>query len=371
MRKITTAVLAAILAAGALISCGTKVNLNDEQYAIIFEDRWSEERIEAWYESRDWPAGCNYNPANAINQLEVWQEEAFSPELIDEELALAQELGFNVVRTYLHDLAWEADPEGFLGRIERFLAICDSRGIKPLLVFFDDCWNEDPAAGKQMDPTPGVHNSGWLQSPGSKKAHDKSYWPALEGYVKGVITRFKDDERVWAWDLYNEPGNEQDGMKSFPLLVESFKWAREINPSQPLTAGVWSEPPHWEQMVQFQLDASDFISYHNYSDAKSMLKDINRFKALGRPVVCTEYMARKTGSTFEAVMPMMKEHNVGAINWGFVDGKTQTKYPWGSPEGAYEPEPWFHEIYRSDYTPYRQEEVDLIRSLTLGDGDLE
>jgi len=248
--------------------------------------------------------------------------------------------------------------------MDTFIGICEKHGIKPLFVFFDDCWNENAKIGKQMEPTPGLHNSGWLQSPGSKKGHSKEYRPTLEKYIKGVLTYFTKDSRIFGWDLYNEPGSGSDGMLTMSLLVDTFKWAREINPSQPLTSGVWANVKSWKKMIQFQLDASDFISFHNYDNAESMKKDIDRFKSYNRPAVCTEYMARGRKSTFENIMPILKEANIGAINWGFVDGKTQTKYPWGSPIGAKEPNPWHHEIFHSDYTPYSASEIAIIKKCT-------
>ena len=78
-------------------------------------------------------------------------------------------------------------------------------------------------------------------------------------------------------------------------------------------------------------------------------------------------MARPRASTFAAILPLLKAEKVGAYNWGFVDGKSQTIYPWDSWERPYvreQPTIWFHEVFKEDDTPYRQQEVDLIRALT-------
>lgn len=335
---------------------------------LLKERQWSLERANDWVAQVGWPAGCNYNPSNSVNQLEMWQADTFSPEVIDSELELAESIGFNVIRVYLHDLAWETDKAGFISRMGQFLEIANSHGIKTLFVIFDDCWNENPSPGKQPDPIPGVHNSRWVQSPGSQKATNPEYWPQLEAYAKDVLTTFKEDERIFGWDLYNEPGQLLDFTRSFPLLVEVFIWAREVNPSQPLTAGVFERGAAWAmKMNQFQIGYSDIVSFHNYEKKESMMEDIEYFLSFGRPVICTEYMARGSGSTFEDIMPLLKANNIGAINWGFVDGKTQTKYSWLTwlfPGGTEEPEPWFHEILRADHTPYQQAEVELIKNLT-------
>ena len=198
------------------------------------------------FDSSIWRFGANFTPSNAINQLEMWQEETFSPELIDRELGFAEKIGMNCMRVYLHDLAYEADKEGFFKRVEQYLEISSSHGIATMFTIFDDCWNSNFSIGKQPEPIPNTHNSGWIQSPGNKAADDLSQRPRLENYVKNLLDRFRSDERIFLWDLYNEPGNGSigdntggiiRGNRSLPLLKDVFKWAREINPDQPLTAG--------------------------------------------------------------------------------------------------------------------------------------
>jgi len=163
---------------------------------------WTIDKAKQWYANQPWLVGCNFIPSTAINQLEMWQADTFDPETIDRELGWAADIGFNVVRTYLHDLVWEADPEGFNNRIDRFLAIANRYGIRPMLVIFDDCWNPNPQPGKQPVPKPGVHNSGWMRSPGKKIVKDPSQWDRLESYVTDILTRFRDDDRILMWDLF-------------------------------------------------------------------------------------------------------------------------------------------------------------------------
>jgi hypothetical protein len=324
-------------------------------------DRWSKDRAWEWYKGHRWLVGCNFTPSTAINQLEMWQADTFDSVTIERELGWASDLGFNTVRVYLHDLLWEDDPTGFIGRISRFLEIASGKGIKPMLVFFDDCWNQEFKLGVQLEPKPGVHNSGWVQSPGTEKVLDSSTWGPLEGYVKGILDAFGGDARVLMWDLYNEPGNNKLGIKSLGLLMEVFQWARDIDPTQPISVGVWFDDG---ELNEFQLSNSDIITFHDYHDAFHLEGQISRLKEQGRPMICTEYMARTNGSLFKTSLPVFKRENVGCINWGLVDGKTQTKYPWGSEAGTSEPELWFHEVFHGDGTPYLQDEADLIRGLT-------
>ncbi|MGC9343726.1 MAG: cellulase family glycosylhydrolase [Bacteroidales bacterium] len=327
-------------------------------------DRWTAEKAFQWQEEHGWLVGCNFTPSTAINQLEFWQEATFDPETIDRELGWAADIGFNIIRVYLHDLLWEADSSGLVNRMNQFLDITDSHGIKVMFVLFDDCWYGNPQLGPQREPAPGIHNSGWLQSPSYAAVMDPSEWPRLERYAKGVLSNFKDDERVVLWDLYNEPVNNHYLEQIFPLVRNVFHWAREVNPSQPLTIGTWKWNEENWPMNEFCLENSDIISFHNYGDYESMAKEIERHTSFGRPVLCSEYLARGRNNLFETHLPLMKKHNVSAINWGLVDGKTQTKYPWNHPLGKTDIEPWHHEIFHPDGTPYRQEEVDLIKKLT-------
>ena len=347
--------LVALLSVVALSSCVCVEKSQEEPEGDMV--RWSKEMANTWYDRQPWLVGCNFIPSTAINQLEMWQEDTFDPETIDLELGWAADTGFNSVRVYLHDLAWEPDPEGFKIRIDKFLDIAARHGIRPMFVLFDDCWNETPRIGKQPDPIPGVHNSGWLQSPGKKIVNDPETWPRLERYIKDVIGSFATDRRVLFWDLNNEPGNSDQGTKSLPLLKKAFQWAREANPTQPLTAGIWFGN---KQLNDFQLQASDIVTFHNYSDAKSLSRQIARLKKHGRPVICTEWL-RRPHSNVRSHLPIFKKEEVGCYNWGLVSGKTQTIYPWGSKKGATEPEVWFHDLLRKDGTPFDPEEVALIR----------
>jgi hypothetical protein len=330
----------------------------------IISEPMLKEQANAWYAQVGWPVGCNFIPSTTINQLEMWQKETYDPNTIDRELGWAEDIGFNTVRVYLHYLVWQQDPNGFKGRVNDFLDICKKHKIRVMFVLFDDCWNGNAKLGKQPEPKPGVHNSGWVQCPRFNEVSDESKYPVFEQYVKDILTAFGKDERVLVWDLYNEPGNSHKPKQIMPFLKKVVVWAREAKPTQPMTMGVWTGGKDYVDINEFQLNNSDVISFHNYSGYEQMKNDIARYKSFGRPVICTEYIARGAGSRFQTHLPLLKEQNVGAINWGLVYGKTQTIYPWGSPLNAPEPKIWHHDIFRKDGTPFDANEVELIRKLT-------
>lgn len=322
---------------------------------------WSKEKANQWYGGQPWLVGCNFIPGTAINQLEMWQAETFDSVTIDRELGWAADMGFNTARVFLHDLAYQADPTGFKERMSTFLRIADKHGVKPLFVFFDDCWNENPKIGLQPKPVPGVHNSGWMQSPGKGivlDSHNKTEWGRLEKYVKDILTTFKDDPRILLWDLYNEPGNSNNKTRSLPFLKSIFSWARQVNPSQPLSAGIWSSN---KELNSFQLSNADVITFHNYSDSAGLAKQIQQLKTNGRPVICTEWMARTRNSIAKTNLPVFKRERVGCINWGFVSGKTQTIYPWGSKPSNEPPKVWFHDLLYPNGKPYNIEEINTFK----------
>lgn len=316
-----------------------------------------------WYQKQKWIIGANFLPSTAINQLEMWQTDTFDPSTIDKELGWAQSIGFNTMRIFLHSLAWKQDPGGFKKRVDMVLSMAEKHEIKTILVFFDDCWNKTPSEGKQSAPKPGVHNSGWVQDPGQEQYADVNAFPALEKYVKDVLQDHKHDTRVLMWDLYNEPGNSDKKESSYPLLTQVFKWAREVNPDQPITAGIWAWD--FEKLNEFQVQNSDIVTYHDYEDEQWHKRVIQLLKTNGRPLVCTEYMARTRNSRFSNILPLLKTERVGAINWGLVSGKSNTIYAWDTPiENGEQPIEWFHDVFNPNGEPYRQDEVNLIKKLS-------
>lgn len=355
--------------------------------ALEARDQWTPERAQQWQHQTPWLVGANFSPATAINQLEMWQADSFDPQQIDRELGWARSLGFNSMRVFLHHLLWEQDAAGFLSRMEQFLEIADKHDIGVMFVLFDSVWDPHPKLGPQRAPQPGVHNSGWVQSPGADDLANVDRHPLLEAYVRGVIGRFKDDPRVQVWDIWNEPDNTNDnsyGRNKLqqepankhelvrPLLLKSFEWARAADPSQPVTSGVWlgghkADPARLNPIERVQLEQSDVISFHSYGKLPDVQQWVQNLRAYQRPLLCTEYMARPHGSTFDPLLAYFKEQQIAAYNWGFVAGKSNTIFAWGTwqtPETAPEPAVWFHDIFRTDGSPFDPQEVEYIRRTT-------
>lgn len=342
--------------------------------------QWTPEQANAWYAKQPWLVGCNFTPSTAINQLEMWQAESWDAKTIDRELGWAHDLGFTSARVFLHDLVWQQDRRGLLRRLEQFLAMADKHHIGVMFVLFDSVWDPFPKPGKQRAPYPHRHNSGWVQSPGQDILKDPARQDELKDYVQGVIGHFRNDRRVQVWDIFNEPDNpvpqyravelKNKAEVALQLLKKTFVWAREVNPSQPLSSGVWIG--NWGDVAKLsptercQLEESDIITFHTYGPIEQVRKCVQNLRRYNRPLLCTEFMARPLGSRFDPVLGYFKEQNVGAYCWGFVNGKTQTIYPWDSWTKTYtnEPSPWFHDILRGNGVPYDTNEAAYIRSLT-------
>ena len=385
--------------------------------------QWSKERTWKWYSQQKWLVGTNFITSNSINQLEFWQEETFDLELIEKELKLSSSIGMNTHRVFLHDLLWDQDSIGFIDRIDQFLEISDKYGIKIMFVIFDDVWHPIPELGKQPDPIPHIMGSSWVQSPGVKILTDTLKHKNLEPYVKGIIKKFANDNRVIAWDLYNEPGQYNGAprvseervveiysnigvtlpddelphnTKNYPLyegayhrnkmepghmekrfytlslIKKVFRWARDVNPSQPITAGLydggipyWGNPEGLPKLEQFIVESSDVISFHSYGGAEWTLQAIKELEKYGRPLICTEYLARGEGSTFNTILPIFKKHKIAAYNWGLVWGKTNTVYPWNSWNTSYTAPPklWHHDIFYPNGEPFSSDEIDFIKEI--------
>ena len=327
-------------------------------------ERWSEAAAWSWYEKAGVIRGVNYVPRTAVNATEMWQEATFDPPTIDQELGWAANAGYNSIRVFLQYLVWQADAEGFKNRLRQFLSIADKHGLRTMLIFFCDCAfaGKEPYLGPQDDPVPGVSNSGWVPSPGFTRVTDKAVWPDLEKYVKDIVGSFATDRRVLIWDLYNEPGNTKMEEKSLPLVEATFAWAREMNPVQPLTTGAWFD---YEKLLQRRFaELSDVVSFHGYTDETDMARIIKLLQSHHRPVLCTEWLCRQTGNTFEKMLPLFSKNKVGWYHWGLVAGRTQTYFQWGSKPGDPMPAIWQHDLLHADGRPYDPKELELVTSFS-------
>ena len=340
--------------------------------------RWTPEQAQAWQERTGWLLGCNFSPSTAGNQLELWQRETFDPHTIDRELGwAADQVGMNSIRLFLHDLAWQVDPAGLLDRVDRVLDIAAGHGISVMPVLFDGIWDPDPRPGPQGEPRPGIHNSMWLQGPGATVLADRTRWSALRPYVEGVLGRFANDERVVVWDLFNEPDSPNPAYAQRDpahkarlvgqLLEEVWDWAGDVDPSQPLTVGVFvlahHHPERASAVARTAIERSDVVSFHSYDGEEVLRQAIGGLRAHGRPLICTEWMGRPRSPV--RLAEVLREEGVGAYTWGLVDGRTQTRYSWTS-WWRRDPatRPWFHELLHTDGRPYDADEVALLRRVS-------
>lgn len=326
--------------------------------------RWTTQQAQDWYAKQPWFCGFNYIPSNAINYTAMWDKTSFSPDLIQKELALASQTGFNCARVVLQHAVYANDPAYFKKTFARFLAICQRNGIKVMPIFFDDCvfgTDMNPHIGKQPEPLVGWYAWGWSPSPGHTMVADPAYHPQLEKYVTDIMMTFRNDPRIFMWDLYNEPTNGGLGRTSLPLLKKVFAWARAVNPSQPITVGHWvrNNQPLWQEIKA----NSDVITFHCYDDLPKLTDFVSDLKKENRPLICTEWLNRSRNSVPETILPYFREERIGSMHWGMVNGKTQTHLPWGHRPGDPEPTVWQHDLYHTDFTPYKQAELSLFKEM--------
>ena len=371
-----------IVFASFLILCIQCQNSTDNSIGI----KWSKEKAWEWHKENGWMVGTNFNPSTAINQLEFFQEATFDIETIDRELGWSADLGMNLHRVYLHNLLWNQDSIGFINRLEQYLKISEKYKIKTMFVLLDDVWDPSPKLGIQPKPIPFVHNSGWVQAPGAEILGDSLRHYELKNYIKGVVQHFANDKRVVAWDLYNEPDNvannegraefevQDKHIYSYSLIKKVVRWVREVNPSQPVTMGlwkgdhtIWGKSNKLRPLERFMVQNSDVISFHSYDGHKVTAEKIEALKNYQRPILCTEYLARTNGSTFKEILPLFEENQVSAMNWGFVAGKTNTIFPWSSWTKKFDsmPKVWHHDIYRPDKSPFSKQEISFLKSMLL------
>ena len=328
--------------------------------------RWSEEKAMEWYAGIDWLVGFNYVTTSAVNSTEMWQPETFDEPAIRRELALAATAGYNACRVFLPFLVWHMQHESFMQNWELFLTISAEYGLFVMPVLFDDCAfaDKDAYTGPQDTPVPGVHNSGWTPSPGRAIADDPSMEPALAAYVHEIIGTYATDSRIVFWDLYNEPGASAREDGCIPLLENTFRWAREVSPSQPLTACLWRfDFAAYEQLA---LALSDVISYHDYKNLAESEQIAQTLAQHNRPMICSEWLHRPQGNTFETHLPLFKRMKIASFHWGLVLGKTQTNLSWETMTGTPDANPdlWQHDVFHPNLRPYRPEEMAFLREIT-------
>ncbi|QBY00802.1 1,4-beta-xylanase [Rhodophyticola sp. CCM32] len=356
--------------------------------------RWDADKAWQWKASHPWIVGCNFLPGYAVNFVDMWHKETYDPLAINRELGWAASVGMNAVRVNLQYLQWVDDIAGQTRIFESFLEIASRNNIMVVPCLFDDCgFSGDPAnADLQPDPRPGVHNGRALASPGREIVMDRSQWSFCLDFLQDVIGKFKDDPRILFWDIYNEPGNGAIFLNaattrdvraelepnSLDFLKQAFDAAVHVNPIHPLTSGAWrhgdfdnvtvpDDIPYQNAIDQAMLQMSDIISFHGYVTVERMEVLIAYLNKFGRPLFCTEWMARPMGSRIQDQLPVLRQHEVGAFQWGLVKGRSQTHIPWPKviadhPQASGEASEWFHDLLHPEGMPYDPSEIKTIRT---------
>lgn len=353
--------------------------------------RWSKEKAWDWYNQRPWMRGCNYMSADCANRIDQWQELGFEErfQTTETELALMQKTGFNTVRLILEYVVWKEEHDSFMVRFDRYLSLCAKYGISCMIVLANDCMPPKNELWKK--PFIGEQSVAWGYHGGKKSAQHSSFEGVAphfyfddpedcENYfemVREIVTKYKDDERICIWDVYNEPGAGRRMSITPPILQRMFDTVRACEPSQPLTCAVWScyhllkksdSNPH-KQIEDIIFANSDIISYHYYGEYNTHVRIIKRLKEEGRPIINTEWLGRIFQNDVFSLFPLFYLEKIGCYNWGFVAGKYQTYEPWDATWSAYEKgevenvdfTKWFHDLYRPSHHPYDPKEIKLIQ----------
>lgn len=285
----------------------------------------------------------------------MWEGGYFDFPAIQRELDWARGIGFNCCRTFLPYLVWQVDAEGLVDRMDRFLAACDQRGIRTMFVLLDDSGPGLPQLGRAGE-LPAGRLGLWSPSVPPEGVVSRLAWGGVKAYVTDLLWQFGQDARVLAWDLYNRPGDNGLGEQSQPLLAEVFEWARIAQPLQPLTVGLWTDRfSGIEETIRL---GCYVLSFHHHGDAESLRQQIATLKAAGRPVICTDWLARPA-STVPTHLPIFQQERVGCFLWQLVNGPTQTHL---APQDQVRPEPagWYQDLLGHDGQPYDPDEVDLL-----------
>ena len=352
---------------------------------------WSKEKAWDWYQKRPWIRGCNYMSADCANRIDQWQADGFEQRLetTDRELALAAQTGFNSIRIIPEFIVWDQEHDSFLKRFDRYLDVCAKHGITCMVVLANDCMRPKGLEINRL----GRQHVAWGYHGGRKLSQHDSIGigyhvldepetaPRYFEMVREMVVRYKNDERIIIWNVYNEVGNSGRKEITLPNLKRIFEICREIDPVQPLTCETWSlggEIENLPEAERYALEHSDIISYHSYSDYITNIKIIRALKQLGRPILCTEWLARCLDNNVREMFPLFYIERIGCYNWGFVAGKSQTYEPWNSLWKQYEDNPnekidftkWFHDLYRPNHKPYDPKEIEIIKSIcNLADKD--
>jgi hypothetical protein len=328
--------------------------------------RWSNEKAKKYMASLGVIKGVNYIPSYCVSYIEMWHH--FKEDVIYRELRYAKRFGFNSLRIFVAACQWESRREIIQEKLNTFLDWCKELGFTVMLTLQPNTYmlpnndlhpEEDPFI---INFKPGCHDGSWTYK-GAQIFDCNGKWIESKEnickFVCDIISSYGQDKRVTFWDLYNECHTS-----NIPLQELVFSCARSQNPIQPLTA-CWNA-----------LDISDITTFHCYATPgvevldpdlpgiheMSFSGEINRAKSTGRPILCTECLARTFKSEMTGFLPVYRKERIGFYIWGLCAGSAQYHFPWDWPIGSPEPKRWFHCVMYPDGSFYDQTEYEMVQA---------
>lgn len=348
--------------------------------------QWTKEKAWKWYNSMPWIRGFNGLPSNCVNRIAMWQEynhkEVF--EQIEREFILAKETGFNCVRAVIQFEVWYYEHDSFMDNLEEYFCLADKHGLMVMLVLGNDCtvpkdhfipvkFGEQKVDwGYHSGIKKGPHAGGYDQTGYCLLDEDEFRDKHFE-MVDELARKYAKDERLFVWDVWNEPGNGNRGMKSAEAMKKYFEIIRSYDQIQPLTADCWwvnQERKPKDEIQTLAVELSDIITFHSYNPAWIMVEIIEGLSEYGRPLINNEWLNRLDGCNVADVLPLLYAKRVGSLHWGLMAGFSQTYEPYGSYYSEYIKEnsnvdltKWQHDIYRFNGLPYDKKEIEIFKSI--------
>lgn len=346
--------------------------------------QWTVEEANTWYRKYPWIRGTNFLPSNCSSRLDMWQSYHLKEHLecSDRELALAEQIGFNSVRLWLNfDVYYSEGKETFLDILEKYICLCAKHHQSVMLCLaYEEDLHELPFVPKPLGEQP-IYPATHFNRPKEKEGKPswRHYLEIPETHdlfiemVTEVVRKYRDDERIIVWNVWNEPDITRKEA-TLPLLAQLFELVRSLDPIQPLTSDIWAgldEECKCKSVVQqYSLEHSDVISFHNYSPYEKFIEQVIRLKSVtDRPIFMTEWLHRINHNNVYELYPLMYLENIACYCWGFVAGLTATIEPWNSLWDQYDKDhnvpydftKWQHDLFRPNGRPYDPKEIEIIK----------
>lgn len=296
---------------------------------------------------------------------------------------MCDELGFNTVRLWLNFDVYYKEPEEFMQTLEQYISLCakHNQSVMLVLAYEEDLPDGAVFVAKNLGAQKVYHNHfnrDYEHEVACQKAGSFRHYieypelkPLYLEMVTRVVSSYREDDRILAWNVENEPGIAI-GSRAVSLLKELFALVRSLDPVQPLTADIWrgvneetGEFNSEEEKVAFEL--SDFISFHSYSSFEWFATGLHTLKTnYDRPVIITEWLNRCNHNDVAEVYPLCMIEKIGCYCWGGVGGGTCTTEPWetmwnNTENTNFDFTKWQHDLYRLNYRPYNPREIELIK----------